>query len=150
VWGQVYALRPSYVQMERVVSRYELNPLVLSGEEVLHRLAQKMYKGNLYSAADRILADFRKGLLGPTTLEVPPPITPLPAYRPPAAATSKHDEDEDEEDMDMGEEEEEQQHEGEAEDEAQGGEEEGDEPKRKAPRILPERVIIGVGEFEGW
>jgi len=71
---RVHERRPGYVDLSRLQQRYQLDPWVLSGEEYLHALAAKLYRGNLYSAADRLMSDFRKGHFGPVTLEVPPEI----------------------------------------------------------------------------
>lgn len=67
----VHRQRPGYVKLENVEQRYQLDPRTMTGEEYLHALASKLYRGNLYSAADRLMSDFRKGHFGPVTLEVP-------------------------------------------------------------------------------
>lgn len=69
---RVYASRRGYVDLARLEQRYQLDPFAMTGEEYLHALAAKLYRGNLYSAADRLMSDFRKGHFGPVTLEVPP------------------------------------------------------------------------------
>ena len=71
---RVHESRPGYVDLSRLQQRYQLDPWILTGEEFLHALAAKLYRGNLYSAADRLMSDFRKGHFGPVTLEVPPEI----------------------------------------------------------------------------
>ena len=38
----------------------------------MYEVAKNMYDGNSISAADKILGDFRKGLLGHCSLEAPP------------------------------------------------------------------------------
>jgi ribosome biogenesis GTPase A len=74
---RVHARRPGYVDLSRLEQRYQLDPCTLSGEEYLHALAAKLYRGNLYSAADRLMSDFRKGHFGPVTLEIPPEMVDL-------------------------------------------------------------------------
>ncbi len=57
----------------RLLARYQLDLLPFSGEEYLLKLAQQQHLGNVERAARQILTDFRKGLLGPLPLELPPP-----------------------------------------------------------------------------
>ena len=52
-------------------SRYEINFDNLTGEEIVYEIAQKYYRGNITSASDKLLGDFRKGLLGYCSLEAP-------------------------------------------------------------------------------
>lgn len=68
------AAKPGYVDLDRVGERYQLDVRAMTGDEFLHALAAKLYRGNLYSAADRLMGDFRRGLLGAVTLELPPPL----------------------------------------------------------------------------
>jgi ribosome biogenesis GTPase A len=67
------AAKPGYVDLDKVAQRYQLDVRAMTGDEFLHALAAKLYRGNLYSAADRLMGDFRRGLLGAVTLELPPP-----------------------------------------------------------------------------
>jgi ribosome biogenesis GTPase A len=53
-------------------SRYELDPVLYTGEEYLHALAEHRYKGDVERTARHLLTDFRKGLLGAICLELPP------------------------------------------------------------------------------
>lgn len=53
-------------------SRYELDPVLYTGEEYLHALAEHRYKGDVERTARHLLTDFRKGLLGTIPLELPP------------------------------------------------------------------------------
>jgi hypothetical protein len=43
----------------------------MTGEAVVHEVAEKFYKGNTISAADKLLGDFRRGFLGSSSLEAP-------------------------------------------------------------------------------
>lgn len=53
--------------------RYELDPTSFTGEEYLYALAGDRHQGNVERTARELLNDFRKGLLGPIPLELPPP-----------------------------------------------------------------------------
>lgn len=53
-------------------SRYELDPIPLTGEAYLHALAEHRHKGDVERTARQLLTDFRKGLLGALPLELPP------------------------------------------------------------------------------
>jgi len=53
-------------------SRYNLDPLAVTGEEYLHDLGQHNYQGDIERAANQLLNDFRKGSLGNIPLEFPP------------------------------------------------------------------------------
>lgn len=57
---------------ERLLSRYELDLTSITGEEYLHRLADKRNQGDVERTARQLLTDFRKGLLGAMVLELPP------------------------------------------------------------------------------
>lgn len=52
--------------------RYELDPISFTGEDYLHALAGDRHQGNVERTARELLHDFRKGLLGPIPLELPP------------------------------------------------------------------------------
>ena len=67
----VYRSNPSYVNMNLIKERYSLDFDSMTGEEILYQVAQKNYKGNMISAADKLLGDFRKNLLGFGSLESP-------------------------------------------------------------------------------
>lgn len=58
-----------YVDMSRIVDRYNLDFTKMTGDEIVYEIGQKFYKGNIISAADKLLGDFRKGLLGYGSLE---------------------------------------------------------------------------------
>ncbi|MFQ4147073.1 ribosome biogenesis GTPase YlqF [Chlorogloeopsis sp. ULAP02] len=53
-------------------SRYELDSTSYTGESYLHALAELRNQGDLERTASQLLTDFRKGLLGPIPLELPP------------------------------------------------------------------------------
>ncbi|MBD2130643.1 ribosome biogenesis GTPase YlqF [Microcoleus sp. ZQ-A2] len=53
-------------------TRYELDPTPLSGEGYLRALADYRHQGDIERTARQLLNDFRKGVLGPIPLELPP------------------------------------------------------------------------------
>ncbi len=53
-------------------SRYELDPTEFTGESYLHALAEQKYQNDVERTARQILNDFRKGILGPISIELPP------------------------------------------------------------------------------
>ncbi|PSB04382.1 ribosome biogenesis GTPase YlqF [Merismopedia glauca] len=53
-------------------SRYKLHPGEMSGEDYLHAVAELGFKGDVERTARQMLTDFRKGVLGAISLEVPP------------------------------------------------------------------------------
>ena len=57
---------------EALRSRYTLNPAGLTGESYLVELAAQSYQGDVERTARQILNDYRKGVLGPIALELPP------------------------------------------------------------------------------
>ena len=55
-----------------VHARYGIDPTAPTGESYLHLLADQNYQNDREKAARQILNDFRKGVLGPISLEFPP------------------------------------------------------------------------------
>ncbi len=53
-------------------SRYEVEPMTITGAEYLDYLARNCFQGDVERTARQLLTDFRKGLLGPIPLELPP------------------------------------------------------------------------------
>jgi ribosome biogenesis GTPase A len=68
----VYRSHKEYVDMRRIVQRYDMPFNEMTGEEIVYNIAEKFYHGNSISAADKLLGDFRKNLLGFGSLEAPP------------------------------------------------------------------------------
>ncbi|MEL4893974.1 ribosome biogenesis GTPase YlqF [Crocosphaera sp. Alani8] len=54
-----------------LLSRYQLNPQNITGEEYIETLGNKQYKGDKERATMQILNDFRKGIMGQIPLELP-------------------------------------------------------------------------------
>jgi ribosome biogenesis GTPase A len=52
--------------------RYDLESASYTGESYLEALAEHRYQGDVERTARHLLTDFRKGLLGPVPLELPP------------------------------------------------------------------------------
>jgi len=63
--------------VEGLRSRYQLDPLEMTGESYLATLAEQRYNGDQERTARQILNDFRKGLLGAVPLELPPSASEL-------------------------------------------------------------------------
>jgi ribosome biogenesis GTPase A len=55
----------------KLTERYQLEPAEMNGETYLQQLAQQRYQDNTERAACQLLNDFRKGLLGTISLEIP-------------------------------------------------------------------------------
>lgn len=53
-------------------SRYHLDPHSMTGEEYIHELSDRLYKGDKERVARQMLYDFRTGNLGQIPLELPP------------------------------------------------------------------------------
>ena len=53
-------------------SRYDIDPTDYTGETYLHMLAEQKFQGLQERAARKLLIEFRKGVLGKLTLELPP------------------------------------------------------------------------------
>jgi len=77
-----------YVNMKKMEERYELPFESHTGEELVYLIAQKFYQGNSISAADKLLGDFRKGLLGFGSLEAPFVKTPRAAKKKSSSSSS--------------------------------------------------------------
>lgn len=68
-------LAPAFTSMEVLeafTQRYGIGPSDLTGESYIEALAEHKYQGDLERSARQILNDFRKGILGPISLELPP------------------------------------------------------------------------------
>ena len=55
--------------------RYEVDEWEGTGEDYLIAMGETKYQGNVERAARKLLQDFRKGVLGPIPLEIPPTLT---------------------------------------------------------------------------
>jgi len=65
----IHRRHKAHVDMSRINERYKFAFDELSGEEIVFKVAANVYQGNQISAADKILGDFRKGLMGLCSLE---------------------------------------------------------------------------------
>jgi len=66
---------PNLFTPSPLLSRYELDPTGLTGEDYLHALAKQRHQGDVERTARGLLNDFRIGLLGTLPLELPPSYT---------------------------------------------------------------------------
>lgn len=57
---------------DKVCNRYGFEDLAKPGSILIHDFAQRVHSGNAERAAQQILTDFRKGILGAVALEKPP------------------------------------------------------------------------------
>lgn len=57
---------------EILKTRYNLDPLDMTGEEFIDKIAQIRHKGDKEKVARKLLQDFRTGILGTISLEYPP------------------------------------------------------------------------------
>jgi ribosome biogenesis GTPase A len=55
-----------------LLNRYALDPTSTTGETYLHSLAEQKFQGSQERAAQKLLNEYRKGILGKLTLEIPP------------------------------------------------------------------------------
>mmetsp|Transcript_5728 Transcript_5728/g.8608 ORF Transcript_5728/g.8608 Transcript_5728/m.8608 type:complete len:413 (+) Transcript_5728:95-1333(+) len=62
---------PGYIKLNVIKERYNVDPRRYSGDEYLFKVAHTLYHGNMNSAADRLLGDFRRGYFGDVALEAP-------------------------------------------------------------------------------
>lgn len=69
---QLATSSPTAHLTQPLTERYGLDPMTLTGESYIEILAEQKYQGNVERTARQILNDFRKGILGPIALEVPP------------------------------------------------------------------------------
>ncbi|NER34121.1 MAG: ribosome biogenesis GTPase YlqF [Oscillatoria sp. SIO1A7] len=62
----------SLASAESLQPRYKLDPTPITGEEYIYELAELRYRGDMERAARVLLNDFRTGLLGQISLDLPP------------------------------------------------------------------------------
>jgi len=70
--NNLWRKNPKFVHMDKIIERYKFPFNDLSGEDIVHNVATRLYRGNSISASDKILSDFRKGYMGFGSLESPP------------------------------------------------------------------------------
>lgn len=69
--NNLHRRHPAYINMRHILDRYQLPFDKMTGDEMVYEFAEKVYRGNSISAADKLLGDFRKGLLKFGSLECP-------------------------------------------------------------------------------
>lgn len=62
---------PKFLPPHPLLTRYDLDSVIHTGEGYLQALAEHRYKGDIERTARQIITDFRKGLLGSIPLELP-------------------------------------------------------------------------------
>ncbi|PZO18622.1 MAG: ribosome biogenesis GTPase YlqF [Leptolyngbya foveolarum] len=65
------------VRTQALLERYEIDPTNGTGETYLQQLADAKFQGSQERAAQKILTEFRKGVLGKLMLELPPAAAPI-------------------------------------------------------------------------
>jgi ribosome biogenesis GTPase A len=70
--NELQETHPNLLPPHPLLSRYEVDSIIHTGEAYLHILAEHRYKGDVERAARTLITDFRKGLLGNIPLEIPP------------------------------------------------------------------------------
>ena len=64
--------KPGFLPDQILQNRYQLDPTSITAADYLATAAEQRHQGDLERMAQQILNDFRKGLLGKVTLELPP------------------------------------------------------------------------------
>lgn len=63
---------PKFLPPHPLLTRYDLDSVIHTGEAYLQALSEHRYKGDIERTARQMITDFRKGLLGNIPLELPP------------------------------------------------------------------------------
>ncbi len=69
---QLDAAQQTTERLQALKNRYDLAATDCTGETYLHQLAEHRFQGSQERAARKLLLEFRKGVLGKLTLEIPP------------------------------------------------------------------------------
>jgi ribosome biogenesis GTPase A len=72
ILNELLETNPNCLPVNPLFSRYEVDPIIYTGEVYLQVLAEHRYTGDVERAARQMITDFRKGLLGLIPLELPP------------------------------------------------------------------------------
>jgi ribosome biogenesis GTPase A len=64
---------------QNLVSKYDIDPLTMTGEDYIRAIADKQYLGDMERSAHNLLNNFRTGGLGAINLDVPPVVGDVPA-----------------------------------------------------------------------
>jgi ribosome biogenesis GTPase A len=67
----LHKLKPAYVDMKTIKHRLKIPFDQMTGEEIVYELGETVYHGNHFSAADKLLGDFRKNMFNYGSLEKP-------------------------------------------------------------------------------
>jgi ribosome biogenesis GTPase A len=71
ILNQLQETQPHFLPHHPLLTRYDLDSIIHTGEAYLHALAEHRYKGDVERAARQMITDFRKGHLGSIPLELP-------------------------------------------------------------------------------
>ncbi|MGB3296259.1 MAG: ribosome biogenesis GTPase YlqF [Phormidesmis sp.] len=69
---QLDAEEQTHHRTQALQTRYDIDPTSCTGETYLHRLAEQKFHSSQEQAARKLLIEFRKGVLGKLSLELPP------------------------------------------------------------------------------
>ena len=72
ILNELQETNPNSLPPHPLLTRYELDSIIHTGEAYLQKLAEHRYKGDVERAARQLITDFRKGLMGTIPLELPP------------------------------------------------------------------------------
>ncbi|MFM2062419.1 MAG: hypothetical protein RLZZ507_2089 [Cyanobacteriota bacterium] len=72
ILNELQETHPHLLPSHPLLSRYEVDSIIHTGEAYLQVLAEHRYKGDVERAARTLITDFRKGFLGNIPLEIPP------------------------------------------------------------------------------
>jgi ribosome biogenesis GTPase A len=64
---------------QNLISKYDIDPLTMTGEDYIRAIADKQYLGDMERSAHNLLNNFRTGGLGAINLDVPPVVGDVPA-----------------------------------------------------------------------
>jgi ribosome biogenesis GTPase A len=64
---------------QNLISKYDIDPLTMTGEDYIRAIADKQYLGDMERSAHNLLNNFRTGGLGAINLDVPPVVGQVPA-----------------------------------------------------------------------
>jgi ribosome biogenesis GTPase A len=63
---------------QNLISKYDIDPLIMTGEDYIRAIADKQYLGDMERSAHNLLNNFRTGGLGAINLDVPPVVGQAP------------------------------------------------------------------------
>ena len=70
VLNNIYTTNPYYVDMQTIESRYKIPFHTMTSESIFNHICENYCQSDEISAANKLLGDYRKGLLGYNSLEI--------------------------------------------------------------------------------